>query len=225
MVKTQEFHAGNHRTYRQRRCQVNRVEGANRFHRKRTPRSINNVRAGPPYVPMRSPRIQMRTPIGGSRFIDLSEHDSTDQPAIALDERQIGGRHQLRPTEYLAYALAIRFSQQPCQYRAGFRVDVHTPPRSSSRSAAARRRLRSGESFGYTAASFGAPSVSCPRLASATSSEDTLPASTRCPGGINSATTSPRSVTSTPSPDRTSRMYSLKRFFNSRRPTLFIDPM
>src|SRR5436853_7804025 len=42
---------------------------------------------------------------------------------------------------------------------------------------------------------------------------------------MSSATTSPRSVTSTASPDRTSRTYSLNRFFKSRRPTLFIFTM
>src|SRR6185437_13901433 len=36
------------------------------------------------------------------------------------------------------------------------------------------------------------------------------------PGGTSSATTSPRSVTSTGSPERTSRTNSLSRFFNSR---------
>src|SRR2546430_6122845 len=57
-------------------------------------------------------------------------------------------------------------------------------------------------------------------LASAISPEGTPLSSSPCPGGRSSATTSPRSVTSTPSPDRTSRTYSLKRFFSSRSPTL-----
>src|SRR5215469_11043853 len=166
--------------------------------------------------------IQMRPAISRFGFIDVSKHNRTDQHAITLNQRQIGGRHQLRTAEYLADAWSVLLSKQPCQHRARLRVDVHRPPRSSSRSEAARRRLRSGESFGYRAASFDAPSVNCPLLASATSAEGRLGSSTRGPGGSSSATTSPRSVTSTPSPDRTSRTYSLRRFFSSRRPTLFM---
>lgn len=45
------------------------------------------------------------------------------------------------------------------------------------------------------------------------------------PGGVSSATTSPRSVTSTPSPARTWRRYSLSRFFSSRTPTVFMRSM
>jgi hypothetical protein len=75
IVKTQKLHAGNRRPYRQRRRQVNCIDGANRFHRKRAPRSVNNVRAHPPYVPMRGCVIQMRTAISRFGFIDLSEHN------------------------------------------------------------------------------------------------------------------------------------------------------
>jgi hypothetical protein len=44
-------------------------------------------------------------------------------------------------------------------------------------------------------------------------------------GGRNSATASPRSVTSTRSPFRTWRRYSLRRFLSSRMPTTRMLPM
>ena len=62
-------------------------------------------------------------------------------------------------------------------------------------------------------------------LASAINADGRPSSSGRWPGGTSSATTSPRSVTNTASPDRTSRRYWLKRFFSSRIPTLFIATM
>src|SRR3974390_1346379 len=204
---------------------MNRVEGTHWFRGKRMPCSVNNVQTQSAQVPVGSHCIQVRPAVGGRSFIDFSERNRTDQHAITLYEYEIGGQYKLGTTEHFADAAAGRFPEQPRQHRAGLRIDVHRVPRSSSRSTAARCRFRIGESFGYNVASFDAPSVSCPLLASAISPEGTPLSSSPCPGGRSSATTSPRSVTSTPSPDRTSRTYSLRRFFSSRSPTLFIISM
>jgi hypothetical protein len=65
-----------------------------------------------------------------------------------------------------------------------------------------------------------------PRLAGASISNPAgTDGSAACPGGVSSATTSPRPVTRTPSPARTRRMYSLNRFLSSRTPTVFIEQM
>lgn len=53
--------------------------------------------------------------------------------------------------------------------------------------------------------------------------EDTDVSVAPCPGGVSSATTWPRSVTSTRSPALACRMYLLNRFSSSRTPTVFMD--
>ncbi len=116
------------------------------------------------------------------------------------------------------------FVEKPGHDGAGLGVQVHLEPRSSSRSCAALCLpgcLR-GNAL-YRPASPGEPSVARPRLAKARSPAGTDASICPCPGGENSATTSPRSVTSTLSPARTSRRYSLRRFLSSRMPTVFTD--
>jgi len=87
IIQTQEFHAGYSRTRGQCGRQVNRVKGADGLCGKRMPRSVQNVRADPPQVPVGGGGIQVRTSIGGRGFIDFSERDGTNQQAIALDQR------------------------------------------------------------------------------------------------------------------------------------------
>jgi hypothetical protein len=189
------------------------------------PCSLNNVQTESINMPVRSGGIEVSAAICRRGLIDLSSRDGPDQYSITLDEDEVGCQHEFRATEHLSDAAARWFPEQPRQHRAGLSINVQRVPRSSSRSTAARCRFRRGERFGYEVPSFEVPSVSCPLLAKAMSPDGTPRSSARCPGGTSSATTSPRSVTNTASPDRTSRMYSLKRFFSSRRPTLFIITM
>src|SRR5437879_2188096 len=158
-------------------------------------------------------------------FIHLSQSDCANQHAITLEEGKIGSCHQCRAAEHFEYAMTGLVSQKPGEHGAGLRINVQRAPRSSSRSSVARCRFSKGASSGYKAPAFAPPRVTSPFLANTTSPEGVPRLSFPGPGGTSSATTSPRSVTKTLSPDRTSRTYSLKRFFNSRRPTLFMIRM
>jgi hypothetical protein len=116
---------------------VNRVKRPDRFSRKRMSRAFDNVRTDSPQVPMGSRSIQARSAIGSRDFIDFAGFDGTDQYAIALNERKVGGRHEFSVPKYLAHGVAGVFSEQPGQHGARFRINIHCVPRSALRSSAA----------------------------------------------------------------------------------------
>ena len=204
---------------------MNRVQGAHRFHRKRTSCALNNVQTNTIRMPASGGGMEVRPATRSRGFVDLSKCDRMNKYAIRFDQHEVGREHEFRAPERLPDAAASHFTEQPRQDSARFSINVQWVPRSSSRSRVVRCRFSSRERFGYSVGSFGAPRVSCPLLASPMRPDGRPRSSGRCPGGTSSATTSPRSVTNTVSPDRTSRMYSLRRFFNSRSPTLFIATM
>jgi hypothetical protein len=169
--------------------------------------------------------IQEPPAISGCGFIHLSKSDRANQYTITFNEYKIGGGHHCRATQHIPHAISGLLSEKPSKYGTRLCVNVQCAPRSSSRSSVPRCRFIRAVSFGYNPAVFGAPRVSSPLLANTTTADGAPRLSTPGPGGTSSATTSPRSVTKTPSPERTRRTYSLKRFFNSRSPTVFIPRM
>ena len=118
IVKAEKVHPRDTRTRGQCRCQMKSVKCADRLRGKPMSRSVNNVRTESQHLPMRRRRIQMRPAIGSSGFIDLPQGDRADQHAIALEQREIGGHHQLRMTQHLANAVTGLFSEQPRQHGA-----------------------------------------------------------------------------------------------------------
>ena len=176
-------------------------------------------------VPMGRRPHQVRAPVGRLGLRHFSQDGGAPQDPVALDQCQIRGDDGVRAREDLSHVGTGDFVQEPRQNGTGLGIDAHRDPRSSSRSsdAVSFRRRRRGKR-GYSARSPGAPSVASPRLARTASAAGTSASSPRCPGGASSATTSPRSVTKTRSPARTSLRYSLRRFFSSRTPTLFTLP-
>ena len=167
--------------------------------------------------------IQEPPAVSGCGFIDLSKSGCANQYTITFNECKIGGGHHCRATEHIPHTIYRLLSEKPSKYGTGLCVNVQCAPRSSSSSSVPRCRFIRGASFGYNPAVFGAPRVSSPLRANTPSPESAPRLSVPWPGGTSSATTSPRSVTKTPSPERTRRTYSLKRFFNSRSPTVFIS--
>ena len=65
---------------------------------------------------------------------------------IALDERQVGGHHEPRGRQPLAYTVPVVLAEQPGEDRAGLRVEIQRSPRSSSSS----RRATPGGKDGLT---------------------------------------------------------------------------
>ena len=146
--------------------------------------------------------------------------------SVTLDQREIRSDDQVRGRKRLPHSKPSCLIEQPCEHCTRLGVETHRLPRSSSRSCAAvrfRRRLRGRG--GYVPSSPGWPSETRPRRANATRPAGTEVSTDLRPGDVSSATTSPRSVTRTLSPDRTSRRYSLSRFFSSRTPTVFTFSM
>jgi hypothetical protein len=164
------------------------------------------------------------TSVRSLRFRQFFEHYGAQQHSIAFDQRQVRGDNDLSGAEQLPNRSRRRLIQEPREDGTRLGIEIHRGPRSSSSNCAAlRRRLRRGSgNAGYKFGSPAVPKVTSPRLASSCNPAGTEGFVCPCPGGNNSATTSPRSVTSTLSPKRTLRRYSLSRFFNSRTPTDFM---
>jgi len=64
---------------------------------------------------MRRRHIEKRATIGGGGFVDLTERDRADQHPIALDEREIGGHHQVGVTQHVPNAWTGFFAELHCQ--------------------------------------------------------------------------------------------------------------
>jgi hypothetical protein len=202
---------------------MDRIEGSNWIARKRLAGALDDFRANTEGVPARCRHCEVCAPIRCFSLRQLTKRGGPQQHAIALDEGQVGRDNGLGGRHQPANAGACRFVEEPRQDGAGLGVQGHLAPRSSSSSCAAVAvRLRFRGSAGYRLASPRSPSVARPRLARTRSAGGRSASAVPRPGGASSATTSPRSVTSTLSPERTWRMYSLSRFFNSRMPTVFM---
>ena len=184
---------------------MNRVERSNRLARKRLAGSLDDLGPDSEDVPMGRRPHQVRAPVGRLGLRHFSQDGCAPQDPVALDQCQIRGDDRVRAREDLSNVRTGYFVQEPRQNGTGLGIDAHRDPRSSSRSSDAvsfRRPRRSKR--GYSARSPGAPRVASPRLARTASAAGTSASSPRCPGGASSATTSPRSVTKTRSPARTS---------------------
>jgi hypothetical protein len=173
---------------------------------------------------VRRRRCQVCASIRRIRLSQFTKCGRSNDYAITLDKGQIRGDDNLRSGKRSTHNWRRVFIQEPTEDCARFGVQVHRWPRSSSRSSAALRRPRRARvSATYKLASPGEPRVTRPLLASPSRAAGTDASASPRPGGESSAITSPRSVTSTLSPERTWRRYSLNRFFSSRMPTVFMN--
>lgn len=73
----------------ERAGQVKRIEGTNRFVRKRPAGAVHNLTGDPQQVPVRRSGIEHRPSIGRRGFRDLAGCLRPDEDAIALDQRQL----------------------------------------------------------------------------------------------------------------------------------------
>jgi len=73
IVQAEEFQAGDTRSRRQCRGQMDRVKRSNRLSGNRVSRTMNDVCAQSQDVPMRSRRVQMGAAIGRRGFLDLTQ--------------------------------------------------------------------------------------------------------------------------------------------------------
>ena len=71
------------------------------------------------------------------RYLVLFRIRGPDQHPVAFDQRELGRDDQLGLAQESAYLRRPGLSQQPADHRAGFRVETHVPPRSSSSNRAA----------------------------------------------------------------------------------------
>src|SRR5215204_2869690 len=83
---------------------MNRVKSSDRLSAKRVSRAVNDVRAYSEDVPMRSRCVQVSAAIGRRALLELSKSHCADEHAIALEQCEIGGDHELRLAEDLAHA-------------------------------------------------------------------------------------------------------------------------
>lgn len=149
-------------------------------------------------------------------------HDAPRESSPALGNRQPRRDDRGGVPQVFVDLLAPRLIKEPRQDGAGFCVENQRSPRSQSmNSCDVPAGVRMGRS-GYRSGVFGPPSRALPCRANSMS-----------PGGAQSApfwdgaascaTTLPRSVTRIVSPRPTRRTYSLRRFFNSRMPTVVMS--
>jgi len=200
------------------------IEGSNWLTGKGLPGAIDHFVGDPQDVPMRSCSRKLRAAVCSLRLRQFAQMDRSDQYSIALNESQIGCNDNLCIGQQLTNNRGGLFIQEPRENGARLRIQVHRGPRSSSSNCAALRRPRRERGIAlYSKSSPGLPSVASPRFANASRADGTPESTAPCLGGENSATTSPRSVTRTLSPRRTSRRYSLSRFLSSLTPTVFIN--
>jgi hypothetical protein len=89
-------------------------------------------------VPARGRDREVPPPVRGVRLGQFAERRGTNQDPIALDQRQIGCDDELRVRKTCTDCRAVGFVEKPRENGAGFRVQRHRLPRSSSRSWAAR---------------------------------------------------------------------------------------
>ena len=157
-------------------------------------------RTDPQHVPMRRRGIQIRPAVGRVSLGEVTECRCSDQDPVTLDQGEIRGDDDVGVCQDVSHLGSRVLAQEPRQDGTGFRIDIHRSPRSVSRSWADRPCGNRFGRAGYSSASFGAPTVTSPSLASATNPDGIPSFAPDCPGGFSSATTSPRLVTSTPWP-------------------------
>jgi len=202
---------------------MNCIERADRFAWKWLPGAVHDLRSYTKRVPAPSRCCQVSSPVCCFYFRQFPQGRCANEDPVAFNQSQIRSENDLGSRQRFPHASSRFFIQKPGKDCTGLCIQIHWEPRSSPRSWAAvrlPRRLR-GNAL-YTAASPDAPSVAIPRLAKASSPAGTESSTCLCPGGETSAITSPRSVTSKLSPERTVRIYSLKRSLSSRIPTVFM---
>ena len=201
---------------------MNRIQCAHGLDREGSLRSVQDVVADRHPMPMRPCSREEAAAIRQLCFDSRHARGRPYKSALAFYERHGRSNDGLRLGRITLDGLSRRFPQQPGENRAGFRIECHRSPRSASSNCRAVVCRSSRCRRGYRVGSFGAPRINRFRLTSlARAGSIAVPGDTS-PGGLISATTCPRSVTVTVCPDRTSRMYRLKRFFSSRRPTVLI---
>ena len=92
---------------------MNRIRGPNRLARKRTARSLDNLNVKPQDIPMGSCAIEACPAIGDPRLRNLTQCQSANQNAVALDQRQIGSEDQSCGRQCLTNDFTLRLTKQP----------------------------------------------------------------------------------------------------------------
>ncbi len=77
------------RTTHQKRGEVNRVQGPNRFARKRLTGSIDDLRGNPQNLPVSSRGGQVSTPVSSLGFRQFFERHRAQQYSVAFNQREI----------------------------------------------------------------------------------------------------------------------------------------
>ncbi len=224
IVQTKKCDSRDGRTGDQERCEMDRIQCANRLLRERLTRAIDDFRTDSQDLPVRGCSRQVRPPVRGLGCRQFFQRQRTQQHSVAFNECQVRGERDFSGAQESPNLRRSRLVQEPCKNGARLGIEIHRGPRSSSSNCAAlcRGSRRERGNAGYTSALTEVPNVARPRFTSARNPAGTDVSVCPCPGGNSSATTSPRSVTSTLSPKRTRRRYSLSRFFRSRTPTVII---
>ena len=131
-IKAQHRQLGNSLATDQRAGQVDGIQRTDRLGRKRSTSPFHNLVIQPKQCPSRRDRIQPRLPIVGVGFVQFVEEHRSNQHAVTLNQREIGGDDELRVRERVGRQLASVLLQQPRQDGARLHVELHRVPRSSS---------------------------------------------------------------------------------------------
>src|SRR6266446_4522036 len=184
---------------------MDRIERPHGLDRKRllgTGRDIGrNLEYGPPCRRLR----QCRPNVGRARLDEIVEHDRPTNRPMALDESEARARDLRRGAKHFKDLLAPRLVEKPAQNGTGLRVNGQDSARSAS-SSVWLGRARVAPVLRYARGSCGSPRTSRPREASG-SRDRSNSRGMSVDARRSSATTFPRSVTSTTSPEATSRRY------------------
>jgi hypothetical protein len=154
----------------------------------------------------------------GLSLCEDSHGNAANQGTVTLREGEIGRGDEIGVLERRPGSAALWLAQEPGEGGTGLRIEDRRSPRSSSMSRCAVPRGATRRRRAYRARPLAMRGRRMPRRSrSARASSRRRPV--RAGGATSSATTTPRSVTWTCSPCRTSRTYSLSRFLSSRKPT------
>lgn len=144
VVNAQHDRVGRGGLCEERRREMQGIESADGLIGETLSCAIDDFAAQSQECPVRGSGVELPAPGGCFGLGELTIGDGAHQDAIALDERQVGGDDEFGRPEVLADLRSARFSEQPGQHGARFRVEGHRSPRSAASSASARPGFSAG---------------------------------------------------------------------------------